>query len=498
MWRLLILSLLISATASAQGLSGQFHYRTLEVETGAGRQALKVDSNSGDWALDSTNAFDLGGGAAVLPDPGNGLTPWNARHGDAQQVILAAKTESTSEFGLLLAVRVPEERPTVSGIYRAARIETVPADSLEVRTVFGDLDAASAEITVDDSGLGRLSDPRFGNVEISVSADGATIIGSPEGREGLFIAVRQSSEAPTSLQWLAEFSVESNAPTASIGSLSAAGSGLVRISQRFNSVRGTRDYRGAGSLVVGADGTGTLAATPVGATVGGGLVGASAAGILVAIPAPQYAGASPFLHPHGAVSAASLAPATDPAAPSAFLSLYGAGLQTEPAETPTVHFNGRPADVIFASAGQVNVRAPEELRGPEAAITLTTANGESNPVRVPVEQSSPAIFSADFSGAGPGMVTHADFAPVSAAAPARRGEIVLVWCAGLGVNQPAPRILFGGVSGEVLFAGQHPDFPGLYQINARVPLPAPVGNTVPLTLTNAEGESDTVTLAVGR
>jgi uncharacterized protein (TIGR03437 family) len=497
MRRLLTLVLLFSAVLMAQGVSGQFHYRTLEVETGAGRRVRSVDSNAGEWTLDLTNVLDLGGGSIVLEDP-NGLTSWNARYGSGEEVILAAKTESTSEFGLLLAVRMPEARPTVSGIYRAARIETVPAVSLVVSTVFGDLDAASAEITVDDSGLGRLSHPRFGNVEISVSTDGSTIVGTPEGREGLFIAIRRSAEAPTSLQWLAEFSVESNAPTASIGSLSAGGSGRVRISQRFNSVRGTRDYRGAGSLIVGTDGTGTLEATPVGATAAGGLIGASGGGILVAIPAPQYAGASPFLHPHGVVSAASLAPVTDPVAPSAFLSLYGDGLQAESAETPTVHFDGRPADVLFASAGQVNVRAPEDLHGPAALVTLTTAKGESNPVRVPVEQSSPAVFSADYSGVGPGMVTHADYSPVSAAAPARRGEIVLVWCAGLGVNQPAPRIRFGGMPGEALFAGQHPDFPGLYQVNARVPLNAPLGDAIPLTIVNAEGETDTVTLAVGR
>jgi uncharacterized protein (TIGR03437 family) len=488
---LLTLVLLAAGLLPAQELEGRFHYRLLEAETSASRLARDVRSGGGAISLDAGDSLGQGGGVFVLSDPEGASTTWNARLDASGDILIAASTETTGRQGILLAVRASETRPVVGGTYRAARLEWVAANAPEVTTTFAALDAATAGIDIDDSGNGTLSHPKFGNVAIQVSPAGDTIIGTPSGRDGIFIAVREGSTAPSSLLWLVEFTVLRNNATSSVGSLNP-GAGIARISQRTNTASGSRDYRGVNTLTMDATGAGALEATPAAATSAGGLVGASPSSILFALPAPPLGGADPFLHPHGVVDAASLAPASNPVAPGAFVSLYGSGLH----DPETIQVNGQAAALIFSSPSQINARIPEALSGPEALLQVTTAAGTSSTVRTPLATSSPAIFSADYSGVGAAMITHADYSPVNAQSPALRGEVLLVWATGLGMNQPAPRILLGGVSAEVLYAGQHPDFPGLYQLNVRVPAAAPTGPAVPVTLLDPNGQSGTVTLTI--
>jgi uncharacterized protein (TIGR03437 family) len=59
----------------------------------------------------------------------------------------------------------------------------------------------------------------------------------------------------------------------------------------------------------------------------------------------------------------------------------------------------------------------------------------------------------------------------------------------------------GGTSADVTFAGLVPGFVGLFQVNARVPDAAPIGQDVPvsLTVTAPSGDaqtSNTVTIAI--
>ena len=93
-------------------------------------------------------------------------------------------------------------------------------------------------------------------------------------------------------------------------------------------------------------------------------------------------------------------------------------------------------------------------------------------------------------------LTHADSSLVNGAASARLGEIIILWATGPGVNQRAPRVLVGGVAAEVLYAGEHPRFPGLCRINTRIPAMAAAGNAIPVTLLDPQGASDTVTIAL--
>lgn len=100
------------------------------------------------------------------------------------------------------------------------------------------------------------------------------------------------------------------------------------------------------------------------------------------------------------------------------------------------------------------------------------------------------------------------------ARPARRRDIVSIFCTGLGTvtNQPAsgtaatadplsktfatPTVTMAGVEAPVLFSGLAPEFAGLYQVNVEVPEAAPTGDAVDVVLLIGGVNSNTVTIAV--
>ena len=98
--------------------------------------------------------------------------------------------------------------------------------------------------------------------------------------------------------------------------------------------------------------------------------------------------------------------------------------------------------------------------------------------------------------------------------PARRGETISIYGAGMGAvdNPPGPdgrapanplarvtvpvSVQIGGVSANVTFAGLTPGFVGLYQVNAQVPEGSPRGDKVPVVITQGNAQTPPVTIAV--
>ena len=141
--------------------------------------------------------------------------------------------------------------------------------------------------------------------------------------------------------------------------------------------------------------------------------------------------------------------------------------------------NGVAAPLLFVSGGQVNLQVPFATSGTLATIALNNNGTTSNEVVVPVAQTSPAIFSVEGTGFGPGTVVHSDdFKLVSEARPAAAGETVVIFLTGLGPLDPpiadgAPgpeaepfsrttdssiQVLFGGEAGTLLFSGRRTRF----------------------------------------
>jgi uncharacterized protein (TIGR03437 family) len=60
----------------------------------------------------------------------------------------------------------------------------------------------------------------------------------------------------------------------------------------------------------------------------------------------------------------------------------------------------------------------------------------------------------------------------------------------------SPTVTIGGVTAEVSYSGLAPGYPGLYQINARIPEGAAAGPDIPVVLTIGGVASNTATIAV--
>ena len=168
------------------------------------------------------------------------------------------------------------------------------------------------------------------------------------------------------------------------------------------------------------------------------------------------------------------------------------------------------------AAGQTSATVP---------VVITVNNVPSAPVMCQIVASQPGIFTLTANGQGyPVLVNLADYsiaAPVGTASfshPIPRGQTAFFYVTGLGELTPSvvdgtgtctasdglchaiptPTVSVGGVPASVGFAGQAPGFPGVMQINITIPLTAPTGDTVTLTVTSADGTvtSNAATISV--
>lgn len=189
--------------------------------------------------------------------------------------------------------------------------------------------------------------------------------------------------------------------------------------------------------------------------------------------------------------------------PNAIASLYGTNLAWSTyavtagdlvdGELPTsltgisVYVNNLASSVFFVSPGQINFLIPYEAGGTTATIVVERQGVTGPAVTIPLDPVSPGLF--QWNGAF-AVAEHADGSLISPAAPAQGGEIVVLYCAGLGHTIPdvppgsivstAATILAAAQLGIVIngapcascivyYAGLTPGFAGLYQINLRLP-----------------------------
>jgi len=222
----------------------------------------------------------------------------------------------------------------------------------------------------------------------------------------------------------------------------------------------------------------------------------------------------PTIASGGVVNAASF---TAGAAPGSYISIFGTGLSDTTASETTpalpvdlaavsVSFDvpaagiSVPGRLYFVSPRQVNVQVPWELAGQTSAqvkVNVSSSNGLLTTVALAAY--APAVF--EYASGSTLLAAALDLSGnlIGPANPARRGQVIQIYCNGLGPvdntppsGEPAPAqplartttvptVTIGQRPATVSFSGLAPEFAGLYQLNVTVPADAPTG-TQPLAI----------------
>jgi uncharacterized protein (TIGR03437 family) len=248
------------------------------------------------------------------------------------------------------------------------------------------------------------------------------------------------------------------------------------------------------------------------------------------IPAKFVIGPAPAAANGGIVSSA--ASNIPNAAPGSLVSIYGSNLAPgvvqavgfplpETLGGVTVTINGSAAPIYFVSPTQINVQIPYELSVRAYSLSLNLAGSNAAPATITIARTAPSLFSLNQTGSGQGAIRIAGTATVAARAdsaypgsrPAHAGEIIEIYCTGLGAVSPSPgtgnaaasgtlsstllspTVTIGGIAAAVMFSGLTPGAAGLYQVNVRIPDGVGAGDQ-PVVLTIGGVPSNSVTVAI--
>jgi len=232
-----------------------------------------------------------------------------------------------------------------------------------------------------------------------------------------------------------------------------------------------------------------------------------------------------FVSPGAIVNGASFE-ARLPVAPGALISVFGEQLaeQESVGSTPLptslsgteVTLGDQKLPLLYTSSGQLNAMVPFDLPL-NTQLPLHVQRGEtlSYGDSLTIAPAQPAVFTQNQRGTGQGAIVNGVTNLLADAAnPVSGGNIVTIYCTGLGQTSPpiaageaAPltslsrtvmpvNVRIGGQEAVVTFAGLAPGFAGLYQVNAEIPATLPSNDQTVLTLTVAGQTSPPVSLAV--
>ena len=180
-----------------------------------------------------------------------------------------------------------------------------------------------------------------------------------------------------------------------------------------------------------------------------------------------------------------------------------------------VLFDGNAAPLIYTSATQVSAIVPFGITGNTSTQLQVEYEGfPSSSVTLDVVPATPALFTLDASGAGPGAILNQDATVNSATNPARKGSVIVLFGTGGGQTTPAGvdgqltsktlskpvapiSVQVGGVDAQVQYAGAAPGLPaGVLQVNVQVPANAPSGPVAVILKVGSLSSPSNVTVAL--
>ncbi len=208
-------------------------------------------------------------------------------------------------------------------------------------------------------------------------------------------------------------------------------------------------------------------------------------------------------------------------APGSMISIFGQDLAeaTSTADrTPlptqlagvSVQVGDRWAPLYYVSPTQINAMIPFETSGATAAVTVVTGRQTASAaVTLTLGASAPRVF-ANAQGQGAILNGSRNYVQVDEGNPAKAGDVVVIFCIGLGKVQgdlasglpsngeaalAQVQATIAGRAAQVIFSGLAPGFVGLYQVNAFVPSGVPPGRAE-VVLSTAAGVSNKTLISV--
>jgi uncharacterized protein (TIGR03437 family) len=210
----------------------------------------------------------------------------------------------------------------------------------------------------------------------------------------------------------------------------------------------------------------------------------------------------------------------DAIAPGSLISIFGSGLAPAAASasgTPlplsigdvSVTINGIPAPVLFVSEGQINAQVPSEIAAGAASVVARVNGKLSAPKAITVKAAAPALFTVN----GQAAAVNSDGSSNSSESPAVPGSSISIFFTGQGpvagviddgdapgtgsvvwATSPTSATI-GGVTAEIQFVGLAPNFPGVAQIDLKIPQLAPGVYPVVVTMAGVASNAAQVMVA---
>jgi uncharacterized protein (TIGR03437 family) len=215
-------------------------------------------------------------------------------------------------------------------------------------------------------------------------------------------------------------------------------------------------------------------------------------------------------------SAASIVNASDysqgPFAPNSVLTIFGSNLANIPVTSAgvgltqqninsgtlplelasiSVYIDSSQVPLLYASSTQINFLVPTSQVAGDVQVWVVRQSFTGPKVTITLANTAPALFpSTDHFAAAQDF--EANYAAVTAAAPAQPGDLIVLYATGLGATQPLPetgeipktaglivpaafaslQVLLNGNAIDprtMFYAGMTPGFAGLYQVNFFLP-----------------------------
>ncbi len=372
--------------------------------------------------------------------------------------------------------------------------------------------------------MGSGSDMLNGDHRIAVSSDGNILLGwsADAAHPAILLGVRKSPDTAVfsfrERYWLGEVLVEdsfafqqSTRWSTASGSLSSSRSGVAYLAQQIRSggevsyLATTNQYR------LSSDGSTAALGPKLEAGIDNfafneqafvsGQVGVTGQltlshGILFGLAAPPMlpvlSSAAAPLVPHAAM------------APGALMMITGSfGAEAAAPDAVTVRINGAAAAVVTpVTADRIRFLTPASLEAGPVTVEVMLNGAVTQTLRAARAASAPVLFTAEETGVGVAVATHADGSPVTMAKAAEPGETVTFTATGLG-SAPTLRVLFDGQPGEVSSTGAVEGQPGRYLIRVVVPrglalATGAAAREVPVALATPESFTDLADLLVIR